>query len=199
MYKVIFLSGINFASGFLIMLFEILGIRILGPHIGTSIIVWCMMIWIILFFLSLGNYHGGILADKGKKYAFMAKMFFITAYIFCCLSYFWNYIIFSLIEYFPNLWSYVFCISLLLFVPASYVLGMISPITMKLAIDDLNTSGSRVGLVSSMNSLWSIFWTLWAGFFLIFYFATSSILLWMGMISFFISIMLFFSVQFLKK
>lgn len=53
-----------FLVGFLIMVLEIIGSRVLAPYVGTTIIVWTSLIGVILGSLSLGYYLGGKLADK---------------------------------------------------------------------------------------------------------------------------------------
>ena len=47
---------VAFASGALVMIFEILGSRVVGPYIGTSLFVWTSLIAFILGALSLGHY-----------------------------------------------------------------------------------------------------------------------------------------------
>lgn len=53
-----------FICGAVVMIFELVGSRVLGPYFGTSIFVWTSLIGIILGSLSLGYYLGGKVADK---------------------------------------------------------------------------------------------------------------------------------------
>ena len=55
-----YIAGIIiFLCGAFIMIFEILGSRILGPYFGTSIFVWTSLIGIIMGSLSIGYWLGG--------------------------------------------------------------------------------------------------------------------------------------------
>ncbi len=53
-----------FTSGFVLMVFEIIGSCILAPFLGSSSIVWTSIIGVILGFISLGYWYGGKLADE---------------------------------------------------------------------------------------------------------------------------------------
>lgn len=56
-----------FASGFVILALEILGIRILAPYVGSTVPVWAAVVGIPLLGSALGYYGGGILADRMQK------------------------------------------------------------------------------------------------------------------------------------
>ena len=50
------------------MILELIASRVLSPYFGSSNLVWTSVIGIILLSTSLGNYLGGIIADKnGNK------------------------------------------------------------------------------------------------------------------------------------
>jgi hypothetical protein len=53
-----------FSAGATVMIFEIIGARILAPYIGTSFVVWTSLIGFVLASLSLGYYIGGKWIDK---------------------------------------------------------------------------------------------------------------------------------------
>ena len=48
------------------MILELIASRILSPYFGNSSIVWTSVIGIIMLSSSIGNYIGGIVADKEK-------------------------------------------------------------------------------------------------------------------------------------
>lgn len=60
-------QAVAFLSGAVVLLLEILGTRILAPHLGASFSVWVNIIGTILGSLSLGYYLGGVLADRNQK------------------------------------------------------------------------------------------------------------------------------------
>jgi len=51
---------IVFVCGAVLMIFELVGSRILGPYLGTTIFVWTSLIGIILASLSIGYWLGGV-------------------------------------------------------------------------------------------------------------------------------------------
>jgi hypothetical protein len=70
-----------FSAGATVMIFEIIGARILAPYIGTSFVVWTSLIGFVLASLSLGYYIGGKWIDKKTSltvagYAFLGRCYF---------------------------------------------------------------------------------------------------------------------------
>lgn len=53
-----------FLSGALVMVLEMVGARVLAPHVGTSAVVWTSLIGVVLACLAVGAWAGGRLADK---------------------------------------------------------------------------------------------------------------------------------------
>ncbi len=74
-----------FICGAVVMIFELVGSRILAPYFGNSIFVWTSLIGIILGSLSLGYYLGGKLADKKTDYKIFSLIIFCAA-VFIALS-----------------------------------------------------------------------------------------------------------------
>src|SRR5262245_43823599 len=67
-----------FVCGALVMTYEIIGSRILAPHIGTSTYVWTSLIGVILAALSLGYWLGGKLADRKPDIKMLATVIFFA-------------------------------------------------------------------------------------------------------------------------
>jgi len=72
--KKFYLEIVVFVSGAVVMAYEIIGSRMLGPYVGTSITVWSAIIGVILMSLSLGYYLGGRLADRKPEFSLLAKI-----------------------------------------------------------------------------------------------------------------------------
>src|SRR5450830_1115356 len=68
-----------FTCGAVVMIFELVGSRVLGPYFGTSIFVWTGLIGIILGSLSLGYYFGGKIADKKADYSVLSFIIFLAS------------------------------------------------------------------------------------------------------------------------
>ncbi|PJA10547.1 spermidine synthase, partial [Candidatus Falkowbacteria bacterium CG_4_10_14_0_2_um_filter_41_15] len=67
-----------FISGAVVMIFELVGSRLVAPYLGTSIYVWTALIGVILASLSLGYFIGGKLADKSATYANLGWIIFLA-------------------------------------------------------------------------------------------------------------------------
>lgn len=172
-----FLYLIVFLAGAIVMVFELLGSRILSPYLGSSLSVWTSIIGLILGSLSLGYYWGGKLADKGVTQKGLGLIIFwsATAVFFCFLikEELLPWLSFLIKD--PRLVAVL--ASLILFAPASFFLGMVSPYAVKLRLKDLSDSGQRVGELYALSTLGSIVGTFLAGFYLIPFFGTNKLLL----------------------
>ena len=58
-------GGTVFVSSALLLVLEIVAGRLLAPYVGVSLYSWTSIIGVILAGLSLGNWLGGRLADRG--------------------------------------------------------------------------------------------------------------------------------------
>jgi spermidine synthase len=165
-----------FLSGGIVMIFEIAGSRVIGPYFGTSIFVWTSLIGIILGSLSLGYYYGGRIADKRASFNELSLFFLLAA----CLIFLTLLIKDSLLSFFQasniGVKSGSFLSAIILFAPASVILGIISPYAVKLKLKRLETSGKIVGNLYALSTLGSICGTFLAGFYLIPKFGTSNII-----------------------
>jgi len=159
------------------MIFELVGSRVLGPYFGTSIFVWTSLIGIILGSLSIGYYLGGKIADKNPKISILSLIVFLSA-VFISLtiiikSFLLNYLQISISDI--RVSSVI--ASLILFSPASILLGMVSPYAVKLKLNNLNTSGTTIGNLYAISTAGSIFGTFLSGFYLIPHFGTNKLLI----------------------
>jgi len=84
-----------------------------------------------------------------------------------------------------------------LFSPASFLLGIVSPYAVKLKLNSLNNSGKTIGNLYALSTLGSIFGTFLSGYFLIPYFGTNKLLIILLIVLVVVSLML--SVRYLIK
>ena len=80
--------------------------------------------------------------------------------------------------------------SIVLFMPASVYLGMVSPYAAKLKLSSLENTGRTIGNLYALSTAGSIFGTLFAGFYLIPFFGTNKLLIFLAIILVLISIIL---------
>lgn len=186
-------SLIVFISNACIMVIELVAGRIVAPFIGVSLYTWTSIIGIILAGMSLGNYVGGKLADRYASRRLLGTLFILAGLgsisILGMVSILGEKGLISAVSGLPLIARMVFYISSLFLLP-SVLLGTISPLVVKLSLQDLSKSGNLIGRIYAMSALGSIFGTFLTGFYLIQWFGTRSILLGTGILLIMLGILL---------
>ena len=182
-----------FASWAIVMIFEILGARILGSYTGSSLFVWTSLIALILGALAFGYYIWWELADEKQtntqRYELISLLFFIAAGNFLLLPYISDFSLQIITQVFIDIRISSLVGTFFLFVPTSFVLGMIPPLCTKIQLSDIESSGRVVGRIGSIGTIWSIVWTIAAWFFLIPFFWITSLLLILAFICIWLSLL----------
>jgi len=171
------LEIVVFVCGAVVMIFELVGSRVLGPYFGTSIFVWTSLIGIILGSLSIGYYLGGKIADKKSSFKSLSLIIFLAGISIGLTVLIKDFWLFVLQNNFTDIRTSSVLASLGLFLPASVFLGMVSPYAVKLKINNLKTSASTVGNLYAISTTGSIFGTFLSGFYLIPHFGTNKLLI----------------------
>lgn len=176
------LEIIVFISGAIVMIYELAGSRLISPYVGTSLYVWTSLIGVILGSLSLGYHLGGRMADKNARWSVFSMILFLAA-ICIGITVLIRTPIMNVTSVFNLRSEYTALIaSIILFAPASILLGMISPYSVKLKIKDLESSASTVGNLYAVSTIGSIAGTFTAGFFMIPFFGTTRILFFLAIL-----------------
>ncbi len=155
---------IAFVSGFAMMSFELVGARILTPAMGSSTYIWTNVIGMIMLALTIGYAAGGRLADKRSEKADVAVICILTAALVTSVFILKDDVLGRVIAVFSDPRLQGLFAALILFVPSSFLLGMISPYLVKLNLKSLESSGKTVARLSSMNAIGSITGTFLTGF-----------------------------------
>jgi MFS family permease len=125
-----------FLSGFIVLTYEVVGARILGPYYGTSTFVWTAMIGIILASLSIGYYIGGRLADrKDARIEHLANMILYAGLAIAVTYIIRKPLLEILSQSTHDIRIGSVIAAIILFLPASILLGMVSPYAVKLRIE----------------------------------------------------------------
>ena len=175
--KKYFLEVVVFICGAVVMAYEIVGSRMLGPYVGTSLMVWSSIIGIILLSLSLGYYYGGKMADKNPNYKNLTVIIAISALLIILSTLFKDTILSGLFRLSTNVKFVSILASVILFSLPAFCLGMVSPFAARLKMKDVKTSGATVGYLYAISTLGSITGTFLAGFYFIPSFRITTILL----------------------
>lgn len=166
-----------FVSGFCVMVIELVAGRIIARHLGSSLYTWTSVIGIVLSGLAIGNYIGGRLADRFAVRRTLTTLFVVSSAA-CVLISVCN----NLVGDLRFLWSLpwparvALHVAFVFFAP-SCLLGMISPVVAKMALDAGFKTGRTIGNVYAWGVVGSIVGTFATGFFLVAWLGTSTIIL----------------------
>jgi spermidine synthase len=184
------LEATVFIVGAVIMIFELVGSRVLGPYFGTSIFVWTSLIGIILGSLSLGYYYGGKVADKNPSFKSLSLIIFQSGVFIGLMIMFKDFLLAFLLSFVPGVRLASVIASVVLFFPASFSLGMVSPYAAKLKLTHLSNAGATIGNLYAISTTGSIVGTFLCGFYLIPHFGTNTLLMTLAIALILVSLLL---------
>ena len=156
-----------FVCGAAVMVFELVGSRVLAPYAGTSLHVWTNLLGVILASLSVGYWAGGAIADRRPDARLLSALIFAAAACVGLTALFRDRLLPFLQVRVEGPGALSLIASLALFAPANVFLGTVPPFAARLRIRDAATSGSAVGALYALSALGSIAGTFLAGFVLI--------------------------------
>jgi spermidine synthase len=183
----------SFICGAIVMIIEIVGTKILSPFFGSGLFVWSSTITVTMMALSIGYFIGGRNADNYEKLSeYLYKIIFIVGCILL-FTYDFSKVIYFFYDSIDIKVSTFLSSFILLFAPLT-LLGMVSPIILKLTSTEFKKIGKDLGFISSISTLGSLVGSLLAGFVLLAYFGTKEIFFYCAL-----SLMLLSSIYFLKN
>ncbi len=156
-----------FVCGGVVMIYEIIGSRVVSPFIGTSTYVWTSLIGVILASLSLGYWIGGLIADKRPDAKILALVIFLAGGGVSVTILIKDVVLAMVASTPTGLEIKSVLAALLLFAPASVALGFVTPYAIRLKMKAVSDSGKTVGRLYALSTIGSIVGTFAAGFFLI--------------------------------
>ncbi len=182
-----------FLCGAIVMIYEIVGSRVVAPHFGTSVYVWTSLIGVILASLSAGYWLGGRLADKRPRFSTLSWIILYAAILIGITTLAKDLILEVIVGFFDSMITRTLWGAVILFAPASILLGMVSPFAVRLKLRAVISSGATVGNLYAISTLGSIAGTFLAGFWLIPVLGTTSILYVISIILVLVSLSIYVS------
>jgi spermidine synthase len=190
---------IVFASSACTLALEIVAGRMLAPYIGVSLYTWTSIIGVVLAGISLGNYLGGTIADRWGSRQLLGLILLAGALASLLvlpltplaadrslfrpgcgpLGVAWLGGLCS--PQLVTMTRIVLLTTTIFFLPGC-VLGIVSPVVVRLSLTSLNTSGATVGRLYACSTLGSILGTFLTGFWLISAVGTRPIVLGIGLL-----------------
>ena len=154
--------------------YELTVSRLIAPFYGNSVYTWGILLSVVMAALALGYFLGGRIADKSKKLELtLALILFFSGFI-TLISYFISQYLLQQSLYFvaqsSSAWLYLLILSVAMmcsFAPVMTLLGMVSPLLLKLSVKGLKSIGNTAGLLSMLGSFGGIIGSLIASFILI--------------------------------
>ena len=178
--EVIKANIVVFIASFCTLVIELVAGRIMAPHVGVSLYTWTSIIGVVLAGISIGAYLGGLLADRYPRASTLGWLLFLSGLGAFSISPLTNLI--GGAQFHTRLMIRILLITTIIFFIPSCLLGMISPVVVKLTLKNLQKTGNVVGKIYAFSTLGSILGTFATGFFLISWMGTRYILFTMGII-----------------
>ena len=178
--EVIKANIVVFIASFCTLVIELVAGRIMAPYVGVSLYTWTSIIGVVLAGISIGAYLGGLIADRYPRSSTLGWLLFLAGLGAFSISPLTNLIGGAYFQ--TSLMIRILLITTTIFFVPSCLLGMISPVVVKLTLNNLEKTGNVVGKIYAFSTLGSILGTFATGFFLISWMGTRSILLTMGII-----------------
>ncbi len=176
-------------SGASVLALELLGSRILGPYYGVSIFLWSAIISVTLAALAAGYSAGGHIADRGITMKGLGFILLLAGLSICLVPVLKRPVL-SIVE--PiGLRPSLLVAAVILFFPPLMLLGMVTPIAVKIKASGLGEVGRAAGNLYSVSTIASVAAALLTGFILIPALAVSKILFATGALLFITSVLIF--------
>lgn len=165
-----------FLSSALLMVLELSAGRLLAPYIGVSIYTWTSIIGVILAGLSLGNWLGGVWADKGAA-EYISGLVLAMAGITSLLVLLLLTLIAPLLQAANlSLLSASFLYVLLMFFIPAVLIGIVTPLLTTLSLAINRRTGHVIGMMHALSALGSIIGTFATGYWLVQYLGTHMVI-----------------------
>ena len=169
-----------FATGWFVMLTELVGARVLSPYFGNSIYVWGSVIAIFLLALAVGYAIGGRLTRRLFSPIVPTTCAAVAGFYVALTPLYHDSLSAALFSTGMHAkWAALIATTILYAVPMA-LCGAISPFMIQLATKSHGEVGSRAGMLYALSTLGSFAGSLVTAFFLIPAFALSQILVWAG-------------------
>jgi len=166
-FSILIPSATVFFSSGCIMVLELVAGRLIARHLGSSLYTWTSVIGVVLLGITIGNYLGGCIADRFAVRKALAVLFAISS-LTCVVVVILNNLVSEWIWLWKLSWpACVFSHVFLVFFLPSTLLGTISPVVAKMALDKGLPTGRTVGDIYAWGAAGSIVGTFLTGFYLI--------------------------------
>ena len=149
------------------MILELIASRLISPYFGNSNLVWTSVIGIILLSSSIGNYVGGIIADKKNVSKNLKLILILSTISIFAIPIIQRQILTFISKMISSIKIGAVLATITLFFIPSLMMGLLTPIIVKLKLESINSAGKVAGKINAIATIGGIFGTFLGGFFLI--------------------------------
>ena len=150
------LGALVFGAGTGTLAVEISASRLLAPYYGSSTIVWANLIGLVLLALALGYWLGGKLADRRPSPRLLGGLVLAAGLFVATLPFVTDPILDVSARGLDRVSAGAvvgsFFGTVLLFAPPVFVLGMVSPFAIRLALDTVGSAGQVAGRLFALST-----------------------------------------------
>ena len=171
-------NSVVFIASFCTLVVELVAGRIMAPYVGVSLYTWTSIIGVVLAGISIGAYLGGFVADRFPRPTTLGWLLFLSGLGALSIPPLTNLV--GGAGFHSTLVIRILIITTLIFFVPACLLGMISPVAVKLTLNNLEKTGNVVGKIYAFSTLGSILGTFATGFYLIQWMGTRHILMAVG-------------------
>ena len=142
--------------GFITLGFEMVASRILTPLFGSGIYTWATIISIVVTGLMAGYFIGGVTADRHPTFGVAAVIKFVGALYLLIVFFMTDGGLNRVIDAVPGEITALFASGFIVCFPPMLVLGMYSPLAVRLILGDPHDAGKVSGGLFAISSLGNI-------------------------------------------
>lgn len=154
-----------FVAGAAVMILQIVGTRIIGPHFGSGLSVWTALITVTLVALAAGYFLGGILADRHPLPRWFAGVLLAAAAAIAAVPVLRAPVI--ELGWSLGIRGGALLAATILFLPALVLLGMASPYCIRLEARGVADAGRSAGRLYAISTAGSVVGAVLAGYMLV--------------------------------
>ncbi len=169
------IACLAFIGGFVIMSIELLGGRLLAPWFGSSIYVWGSVISVFMLALALGYYIGGRWSVHNPSLARFGCVFIVGGIILLPLMLSAETVMEAVFEQVSDPRYGSLLAASILFIAPTLTLGIISPYSVRLLVEDSDRAGEVAGRLYFFSTLGSAIGTLATSFYFVLWFEMQTI------------------------
>jgi MFS family permease len=152
-----------FVAGAASLSLEMAASRLLAPYFGSSLFVWANLIGLILLYLTLGYYGGGLLADRYPRpqvfYTLTGVASLLIALIPIVAQPILHWSLFAFVGNDLDVFYGSLISILVLFSLPMFLLGCVSPFAIRLRVEQIGKAGRTAGMLYAISTAGSILGT----------------------------------------